>query len=263
MKTVILGSGGTALGPLCWHTYDQIVKRDGLPSAVAGTSVNAVMLPLVAQGRLADLRALCEAIDGTGFFQAPNLPDIWHGLFHFRPLTRKLIENLPRGRYKIPCFVWTTEMREGRHHAERIDDLPLPEQISWILASATQPLVHEPQKMLPTHADGGVSSVLGRLPPGFEDAERVHAVFASPLTRKPRKVEDAVGMGRRAVELWIDRVVQDDLAYLRGLAAEGREVWIYDHPDPGAPFDASPKVIRWRLDVAGVAMWEGRRRVTP
>ena len=143
-----------------------------------------------------------------------------------------------------------------------IDTCDAAERARRVCASAAQPGIHQGYLLGGALCqDGGVMHVLPR--PDVGDRDVVHAVFASPIMGRAERREprSAVEIAERCTELWIDRTVAQDVAWLRSLAARGCEVWLYHHPEPGRPFDARPETIAWRLDIAGSEVWANRRRL--
>jgi predicted acylesterase/phospholipase RssA len=262
VRTFWLASGGTALGALQVGPMEHALAIYGPPNEAIGVSTGAVNLALGLRtpGGLARLRQVWGEVDGTSFFQRPNL-DFWHGLFTLTPLRKRIVNETGGAQYLCPTYAGVTNLDTGRYENLRIDNESVEDRADRVVASASQPLIHEPVTLGgAAYADGGVLQVLPRPVSTPAPGDQLFAFFAAPITgreeiRHPRTLAD---IGERCEELWVDRIVADCVAWLHAQAARGVKVTIVAHPHPGRPFDASPTTIAWRLGAGGQEAWDNR-----
>jgi len=259
-RWALLLSGGTALGAVQVPVVEAAWARLGPPAIIGGVSVGAVNALALADGDVDALRPVWQDVDGARWFQRAQL-DPWNGMFSLSPL-RKQMERRGKGRrMNIPVVVGVVDIASQRYRTVRLADLDWPDRIGATIASATQPGIHERVKFDGRwHVDGGVEHLLPLLP-GWEQYDRIVAVFCSPLRghrRKPRtqaQVAQAWEQGGAALEMLLSRVARDDLRRLRRWSERVPTV-AFAPPSwdsVGSPFDAEPATIQQRF-ATGAAM---------
>jgi predicted acylesterase/phospholipase RssA len=269
MKWALLLSGGSALGAVQVPVIEALIAEHGLPSKVSGTSVGAVHTLLVAEGRHAELRPIWQEVKGRGFFMDPNL-DVWRGLFSLAPL-RRVIEDRGAGKKLImPACVGTTDLARGEHRLIQLNDITWAQRVDAAICSSQQPVIHQREKFKGGYlSDGGVTHVIPPMP-DHDNYDLVAAVFCSPVgkdrdrpTLPQSEVDNAFEQGLAALDLFIDRVVQDDFERIKGWVGTKRIVYAPSGWDVIGPSLQAERVqILARLAegerMALGPVWEGR-----
>jgi len=250
----LLLGGGTALGAFQVPIVERLVADHGWPSAIAGVSVGAVNASLLCEGRLEDLRATWEEIDGAGWFQRPNL-DLWNGLFSLRPLRRKMERAEAARKIAIDTHVGIFDLGSQVYRSIDLADLAPEQRIDAVIASSTQPGIHERASFEGRWCvDGGVAHVLPLLP-GWQKFEAIRAISCSPIgkaRRTPRAQKDvaqATEQAGIAFEHFVSAIVASDVRRLRRWSRRV-PVSLYapsSWEEIGDPFDASRETIEARL----------------
>jgi predicted acylesterase/phospholipase RssA len=267
VPVALLISGGGARGAVQVRTIEGV--RDELgrpPDLVAGVSVGSLAALLVGQDRIKRLRKLWENVArrGSSWFQHVAIDfDPIDGIFTLRPLRRRVEAEIDHPLVTV-TRAGLVVLRGKRYHSALLNGLTLAECANALIASSTQPGIHEEAWWRGRKAaDGGLKHVIPA-PPELDSTTTldlsewtVHVVLATPADRDhPVPEGEEVNAASRGLECLIDNVVARDLDRLDVMVAAGATVHLYSPPEwPGATFDASQKTIEWRLGELGEAAW--------
>ena len=254
MRWALLAGGGASRGAVQVGPLERLHAAHGPPAVAVGTSIGATTVSTDA----ATLRRAWGRVTGTHTFQRCRL-DVWRGLYDLAPL-RDLHDDYRTCRRLPPTWVGCYDLARHRYRLVALHDLDdVADRRDAVLCSSAIPLIHQPRELQGRAlADGGVSSVLGRLPRSVDTdtLDAVHVLACSPVRPGQRRRIRADGevseVWEQAVvcyEAWQTQVAERDLAYLRSLA---RQVPVYlwaptSWEQVGDPFDASPERIASRL----------------
>lgn len=249
MQVAVVLSGGGARGALQVAAVERLAAR---ATTWAGTSVGAINACAAASGRVRELRAFWDSIDGAGDFQGRQL-DPWNGLASLRPLERVMREVgalAPR----VPTWVGVFDYARSVARLERLHG---DADAVWeaVRCSASIPLQHEPASLRGEWlGDGGIDAPLPPVPPGRFD--EIHAVFCAPHLPLPELAADEVNgpleQAARALDHVVSRSVARCHAELERYKREhpSTRVFVYEPEswaDVGPTFDASRARIQARL----------------
>lgn len=266
-KYAIVLSGGTALVAVQVPVILGLIERLGRPSAWVGTSGGAIHALVGASRREDELPGIWNEVGqvGRGWFMRFNA-DLHHGLTTLKPLRRQMEKRGMGLELHEDCRVGVTDLTGG-HKGERPHRLirlnqqkEHDDRLDAVVCSSTQPAIHEGWKFKGKLLhDGGVLHVLPTMP-DHDRYDEVHAIFASPVGPKrdrPRRhqheIDGALEAAFASVDLWIDRIVDDDVqrAIDNGWHVYAPRSW----RRIGRAFDASEAVVearmaegRWMLD---------------
>lgn len=255
MSYLLLLSGGAAKGAFQVPVIEHLVSTKGYPTHVVGSSIGAGNAAAVASGKVERLRDLWK-IDSVRAFQSINL-DIWHGLNSLNKY-RKIIEDhdlLGFGKCKIS--VGLVDLATGRHKTICLNNLNEKNKLDAIIASASQPLIHERAQFNNRWvADGGVKAVI---PPikQYLDYDEIHVVTCFPLNPHRDEVpqdslNSATAQVFRAMEIFVTNTMHNDIQRLREWVKNGAKIFMYCPPSwnkIGGSWEASEKMISQRLDL--------------
>jgi hypothetical protein len=258
VKRVLLLSGGAFKGAL----QVPVIEKLGVDyDEIRGTSVGAINGVMAASGRLAELRAIWESVDGTDRFLEPTPFAKW-GFWNLEPL-RDLMGShqikasnlhtrfgvgivLPdRDEHVVPA--WTSLGPEG-HEIGLQDGVLASAAIAGLFAGVD--VDWGGRRVLA--ADGGHEHVL---PPAPDGATHVDAVFCYPvepgiLTRRPKQVDGRIERFVWAVDKALHVPTRGDFETLKALALSGVRVRVFaPREDPGGMLDAKAETIKRRLDI--------------
>lgn len=274
MNWALICSGGAALGAVQVYPAGRLIDDLGMPALLCGTSVGASTVAMCGSGRVHELPQLWQEVaeaPGTSWFQAPNL-DVWNGAFSLNPLRKQLKRHgiAPDG-LKAPTHVGLVDAAKQRHRMVHLNSLSTADMHDAIVASSMEPGIHERTKFQGRWClDGGVAHVIPTLAPGWEpdDFQEIHVILCSPVgrdrvrERTQDEVNSALEQANVTFEMWLSRVVNDDLDRVRRWAARGEaKVFLYapdDWDHVGTPLDADFGTIIHRRDVVGQDMYYHR-----
>lgn len=268
---LLLLSGGAARGAFQVPIIEGLIERLGPPAAVVGTSVGAVHAAAVGTGRACRLRAIWDDIDGARDFQRPNL-DMWHGLFHMRPLRALMARHLG-GEWLCETRVGTVDLERAQHRLVPLNDQhDVAGVFQAVIASSSQPGIHERVWFQGAwHVDGGVMHVLPvpkrdryLLVMGGHVITQVHAVTCfprdpTPSSRDSDQVNEVWEQAGRALDILVTNNSRQDIERLRelGRGPGAAKVTLYAPPSwhaIGAPFDASRATVRRRMHLGDIVL---------
>lgn len=259
-RYAVMCGGGTALGALQVPVLHRLQQEKGMPIAYSGTSIGANNVSMAGRGPegLRELRRVWRRVDGTGFFQRPR-PDVWNGLYTLRPLRRVHDDMRSCEDLQTKVYVCMYDLGEAKHRTVCLNDIEsIDARRDAVISSSQQPVIHHHARFDGRwNADGGVASVLGRLPSGILDQlDELHVISCGPVhwrqrrKRRPQKdVAQAWEQLQVCLEAWMTIVTERDLRWLREVARE-MPVYLYaptSWDQVGQAFDASPAVIAKRL----------------
>lgn len=269
-KWGLMLGGGTALGALQVPIVRALMEDKGMFRVGAGTSIGANNLSMMAQGfdGLARLEDAWSEVDGHNAFQAFRF-DIWKGIYSLRRLRRWHDRIGSCDGLHVPAYVGVVDLATQEHDMVLLNDLQLAERRDAVVASSQQPMINQGVQFQGRwYGDGGIVSVLGRLPDHeLHDLDELHVVACSPVhrglrvrQREQEEVNSAIEQGTVCFEMWTTLVAERDYEWLRVLAARrpGLKVVLYSPPSweaVGRPFDARQATIRARQDL-GRSMYE-------
>jgi hypothetical protein len=258
-----LFGGGTALGAVQARPLRAFRHALGRPAdLIGGCSVGSLTALLGAQDRVDRLIDLWCEVDGARWFQRLALDfNPLDGLFSLVPLRRHIAAEVAAVPVVAPLHIGIVDLQRKSYEAIRGDRLDADDLIDALIASCTQPGIHEETRYRGRLvADGGLRHVLPN-PPEIDANParwRVRAVLCTPADRG-HPADGRICAASRGLECLIDGVVAADVARLHRWSAAGAEVWLYDPPEwPGDPFDADNGTIRTRLALGRVVLTRGR-----
>lgn len=262
---LILG-GGTALGavqvPILRHLYDT----KGPPAWAVGVSVGSLNAAFCGEDRLSDLEELWGQVDGTRFFQVPNL-DPWNGLFSMAPLRKKLRHHAVAQKLKLPTYAGIVDLSTGAYRNVHLNGTPLQDRWDVLIASCTQTGIHERVRWNGNWwGDGGLRHVLPPVPEGLLDrVEEVHAISCSPVDRKtrfrkhdPDEIKSGPAQLGAAFGIVMGEAVLNDVDRLKTTCGEKLRLWApHTWDQVGQPFKAKQDDIALRLRTGRKLVEEG------
>lgn len=267
MTWALLAGGGASRGAVQVAPLEHLLATHGPPSVAVGTSIGAVTV----SAPPAVLREAWGTVDGAGTFQGFSWSP-WRGLYTLHRLRRML------DRYDactdLPCPTWVGcyDLSHQRYRLVALHEMAdVGDRRDAVVASCAIPIIHQAWTVRGRPlADGGVRSVLGRLPRQVDPStlDAVCVLACSPVGRRDRRrvrserdVSTLWGQVEVCYEEWQSSVSASDIAYLRGLPCPvhlwAPETW----EQIGAPFDASRARIASRVDLG--ATLAPRRVVAP
>lgn len=257
MSWALLAGGGASRGAVQVAPLARLLSTHGPPSVAVGTSIGAVTV----SAPPAVLRDAWGTVDGARSFQrfawAP-----WRGLYTLHRLRALLDRYDACSRLLCPTWVGVYDLSHQRYELVALHDLDsVHDRRDAVVASCAIPLIHQAWTLRGRPlTDGGVRSVLGRLPRSVDPStlDAVCVLACSPAGRPDRRrvrsecdVTTLWGQVEVCYEEWQTSVSAADLAYLRGLArGPAVHLWAPETwEDVGRPFDAGADRIQSRLDL--------------
>lgn len=254
MEYLLLLSGGAAKGAFQVPIVEHLVDKIGYPAHVAGTSIGAGNGAAVASKKIKKLRKLWNLINETSDFQSLN-PDLWNGFSSLSRYKNMLIENDMLDIKDIKLTVGIVDLATARHRLIDLNPLNQEDRLDAIIASSTQPLIHERTKFKNRWSvDGGIFAVIPPIP-NFERYEEIHVVTCFPINTQreivnQKQVDSGLSQAFRSIDIMTSIIMSNDIARLKQQATSNKNIYLYAPPtweSIGLPFEASAEIIEARF----------------
>jgi len=256
-KWALLSGGGASRGAVQVAPLETLYAEHGPPSIAVGTSIGAVTV----SAPPSMLREAWSTVDGAKTFQSLSWSP-WRGLYTLSRLRAMLDRYDACTDLVCPTWVGVYDMSHQKYELIALHDLGnVADRRDAVVASCSIPLIHQAWHFRGRPlADGGVRSVLGRLPRTVDPTtiDAVCVLACSPVGRPARRkirpepaVTNLIGQIEVCYEEWQSSVSAADLGYLRELPTPvylwSPETW----EDIGPSFDASAARVMDRLSLGG------------
>lgn len=292
-------SGGAWRGAVQYWVLHDLMKRHSY-AAIYGVSVGSINGVMASMGKLNQLLAFWESIDGlkgyltlrwlylVGWFL--GIVPLWEkftkrpimgGLYSMRGLHEKLLADAHLADVKTPFVAGAVSLNSGKYYEFDTRSMQDDERLALacLASSCMAPFMTPPT--IEFEAGGGPEAGFdggGRhiFPIPMQEALRarragkkvvIHAIGCMPLERIRRvptiKVSGLVELALRGVEILQAEVYETDILQLRKAVGPGGEVHLWIPAEhPGGSFEADRDTIRRRLDI-GKKMAEAGPTILP
>ena len=256
-KWGLLAGGGASRGAVQVGPLAKLYGEFGPPSFAVGTSIGAVTV----SAHPDVLRKAWDTVDGACSFQKFSWTP-WKGLYTLGRLRRLLDEYDACADLPCPTWVGCYDMSHQRYELIALHEIQdVATRRDAVIASCSIPIIHHAWKVNGRPlADGGVRSVLGRVPRSInvEDLDVINALACSPVGRADRlkireekRVTNLLGQLEVCYEEWQSSVSVADMDYLKEIS-ESVEVQLWspsEWKEIGSPFEADRERIANRLSL--------------
>lgn len=264
----IVGCGGALKGPYSIAIIEHIIAVHGMPKAMAGVSINAILLCAAACGELQQARRIFERMNKRHvWFGVPHVmrPAWWRrkGLFSLRPAYDTAKKFLDAAKLQCPVeFGWVDRATKAYHQTRFDKDSSTPKMLRHMMASGAIGFFHEAWDIgmdgeRHLASDGGHVKVCPDVPrgPDGEPVKEVHALFHEDprMVEQPRcEVNGLFEALLWLIEMMLFGNLRSDWERLQNWCREDptRKAWAYiPSEDLGGMWDAKAETIAHRFKV--------------
>jgi predicted acylesterase/phospholipase RssA len=247
MKRAIVISGGGSKGAFAVGALEHLVMERNLTfDIITGTSTGALMAPLVATGRAADILDLIDiytSVTTEDIIRRKDIDNILrsNSIFDTTPLLHIIRGEITEQRFQDivasgkQMIVTTVCLQTGEvvyfqtgpsvvADGARVEPIRTREEmIQAVLASSNQPVFMRPVQIpqggatIRQYADGGVREIAPLRVAVDNGATEIYAIVLTPEKRKPRdeRFQSVVPILLRAIGLFTEDVVYNDIETAR------------------------------------------------
>jgi len=216
MKVLVL-SGGGSHGAFQAGVLVKLAEQGEVFDAIVGTSVGAINGAGFSGLGGAKLADMWLGISGRRAIMRYNFPWPWayKGVFHFKPLRRKLTSWLANAKYTTPMYVSTLSLETLKLNFQTLKG-EIQHDVEHILASSSVATIQSPHNGL--CVDGGHKEIAPiRFAVEALGAKEITVVLCDPPQNyredgwKPKKFFPIISIGLRALTSMIDEILRTDI----------------------------------------------------